>query len=60
MDFFYTIPMEKGELLTLYVAHVEPVGRELDEQFIPAPPLDERLKAIVLLRICHPACSRSR
>ena len=45
--------MEKGELFTTDVANVELVGRELAQQLSPAPPLDERLNAIVLLRECH-------
>ena len=41
--------MEKGELFTTYVAYLELLGRELDQQLNPSPPLAERLKAIVLL-----------
>ena len=34
------------------MAHIELLGRGLDQQLSPAPPLDERIKAIVLLRNC--------
>ena len=44
---------EKGELFTTYVAYLELLGRELDQQLSPAPPLDERIKAVILLRNCH-------
>ena len=53
MDFFHSRTREKGELFTTYVAYLELLGRELDQQLSPAPPLDERIKAVVLLRNCH-------
>ena len=45
--------MEKQELYTTYTAYLELLGRELDQQLAPQPPLDERIKTIVLLRHCH-------
>ena len=53
LDFMYPRSMEKQELYTTYAAYLELLGRELDQQFAPQPPLDERIKAIVLLRHCH-------
>ena len=53
IEFLHARAREKGELFTTYVAFLELLGRELDQQLSPAPPLDERIKAIVLLRNCH-------
>ena len=53
LEFLHARAREKGELFTTYVAYLELLGRELDQQLSPAPPLDERIKAIVLLRNCH-------
>ena len=44
VDFLYPRHMDKGELFTTYVAYLELLGRELDQQLNPSPPLDERLK----------------
>ena len=43
VEFLYSRHMEKGELFTTYVAYLELLGRELDQQLSPSPPLDERL-----------------
>ena len=60
LDFLHARPREKGELFTTYVAYLELLGRELDQQLSPAPPLDERIKAVILLRNCHSMLSRER
>ena len=52
LDFMYPRHMEKTELYTTYVAYLELLGRELDQQLYPAPPMDERIKAVVLLKHC--------
>ena len=52
LDFMYPRTMEKTELYTTYVAYLELLGRELDQQLHPAPPIDERIKAVVLLKHC--------
>ena len=49
----YPRSVEKQELYTTYTAYLELLGRELDQQLAPQPPLDERIEAIVLLRHCH-------
>ena len=53
VDFLYPRQRERNELFTAYVAHLELLARELDTQLQPAPPLDERIKAIILLRNCQ-------
>ena len=53
MDFIYPRSMDKNELYTTYTAYLELLGRQLDQQLAPGPLLDERIKAIVLLRHCH-------
>ena len=53
MDFIYPRSVEETELYTTYTASPDLLGRELDQQLAPQPPLDERIKAIVLLRHCH-------
>ena len=52
LDFMYPRAMEKTELYTTYVAYLELLGRELDQQLHPAAPIDERIKAVVLLKHC--------
>ena len=53
MSFMYPRVMDKNELFTTYTAYLEVLGRELDQQLQPEPPIDERIKAIVLLRNCR-------
>ena len=53
VDFLFPRSRERNELFTAYVAHLELLARELDQQLHPAPPLDERIKAIILLRNCQ-------
>ena len=50
VDFIYPRQRERNELFTTYVAYLELLCRELDNQLKPAPPMDERIKAIILLR----------
>ena len=53
LNFLYPRNQEKNELYTTYLAHFELLGRELDQQLSPGPPLDERIKAIILMKHCH-------
>ena len=53
VDFMFARLRERNELFTAYVAHLELLARELEKQLHPAPPLDERIKAIILLRNCQ-------
>ena len=50
VDFIYPRQRERNELFTTYIAHMELLCREFDNQLKPAPPMDERIKAIILLR----------
>jgi len=50
LDCLYPGRREKQELFTSFVARLEILGNELDRQLHPAPPLDERIKAIILLK----------
>ena len=50
MGFLFPRTREKNELFTSDIAHLKLLGRELDLQLQPAVPLDERIKAITLLK----------
>ena len=50
LEFFYCRPRQRHELFGVYVTQLELLAAELDQQLHPAPPVDSRLKAVVLLR----------
>ena len=50
MDFLYPRNRERNELFTAFVSHIQLLASELDRQLHPSPPMDDRIKAIILLR----------
>ena len=50
LEFFYCRPRQRGEFFGAYVTQLELLAAEMDQQLHPAPPVDSRLKAVVLLR----------